>query len=126
MKTITKIIIGIAIAIILIIIGMRLTGYGVQEKNYDEFAKCLTEKGVKMYGAFWCEHCQKMKAEFDDSWKYINYIECSTPDGNSQTQECKQAGIQGYPTWEFSDGTRVSGEITFEELALRSGCNLMK
>lgn len=68
--------------------------------NYDSLAKCLSDKGVKMYGAYWCPHCQNQKKAFGDSFKYINYIECA--DGqNGQTQICKDNGITGYPTWEF-------------------------
>lgn len=90
--------------------------------QYDQLAKCLTEKGVKMYGAFWCAHCKAQKKAFGDSFKYINYIECSLPDGKTQTEVCIQAGIKGYPTWEFSDGSRLDGQVSFEELASKSAC----
>jgi len=73
--------------------------------NYDALAKCLTDKGVKMYGAYWCPHCQNQKKAFGDSFQYINYIECA--DGqNGQTQICKDNGITGYPTWEFPGTAR--------------------
>jgi hypothetical protein len=60
----------------------------------DAFAKCLTAKGLTMYGAVWCPHCQDQKALFGDSFKYIKYVEC--PDN---TQLCIDKNIQGYPTW---------------------------
>lgn len=69
-------------------------------KNYDEFAKCLTQKGETMYGAAWCPHCIEQKAAFGTSFKYINYVEC--PDN---TQLCIDKGIQGYPTWLLSSAT---------------------
>ncbi len=91
---------------------------------YDNFAKCLSEKGVKMYGAYWCPHCINQKEMFGSSWRYITYVECSLPNGAGQTKECSDAGIKGYPTWEFSDGKRESGEISFEKLSQYSGCKL--
>ena len=92
--------------------------------QYDEFAKCLTEKGVKFYGAFWCSHCNAQKALFGNSMKYVNYIECSTPDGQGQLQVCSNAEITGYPTWEFADGSRANGELSFATLASKTGCAL--
>ena len=32
----------------------------------DALAQCLTAKGVKMYGAYWCSHCQNQKKAFGD------------------------------------------------------------
>lgn len=93
-----------------------------QPGKYDSFAKCLTEKGVKMYGAYWCPHCQNQKEMFDKSWKHVDYIECSLPNSRSQTSTCKQAGIQSYPTWEFVGGNRLTGELSFDDLSQNSGC----
>ncbi len=93
---------------------------------YDEFAKCLSSKGVKMYGAFWCPHCQNQKKMFGNSWKYMTYVECSTPNGQDQTQQCKDSGIDGYPTWEFQNGKRISGELTLQQLASNSQCTISK
>lgn len=93
-------------------------------EEYNEFAQCLTDSGVKMFGAFWCPHCQNQKKLFGVSWNRINYVECSTPDGNSQTQICIDEKIQSYPTWELADKSRVNGELTLQELSSRSGCQL--
>lgn len=91
----------------------------------DDFAKCLTEKGAKMYGAFWCGHCKSQKQTFGSSFQYINHQEC-TVDGksNSFAQACKDADIKGYPTWKFLDGTVKVGEVSFGELAEKTGCGL--
>jgi len=91
--------------------------------NYDAFAKCLTEKNAKMYGAYWCPHCIEQKKEFGKSWQYVSYIECSLPNNGGQTQVCQLEGIKGYPTWDFN-GTKVEGKLSFEELSSRSGCLL--
>ena len=90
--------------------------------NHDDLAKCLDEKGVKLYGAFWCPHCQQQKQMFGSSQKYLNYVECSTPDGESQNEVCASKNITSYPTWELSNGTRIVGEQTFEDLSKISGC----
>lgn len=92
--------------------------------KYDDFARCLTDSGVKEYGAFWCPHCQNQEKMFGPSWKYVTYIECSPPDRSGQLPVCSKAGITGYPTWEFKDGSRKSGEQTFADLSLYSGCAL--
>ena len=87
------------------------------------FAQCLTEKGVKMYGAYWCPHCQSQKKAFGKGFSKITYVECAVPGSTAnQTQTCKDANIESYPTWEFSDGSRVVGQQSFEQLAQKSGC----
>jgi hypothetical protein len=92
--------------------------------KHDAFAKCLGEKGAKMYGTFWCTHCKEQKDMLGSSWKYAPYVECSTPDGNSQTQVCTDAGIVKYPTWEFPGGNKSSGVFTLDELSAKTGCPL--
>ena len=117
--------IGIVIVIFAIII-IKKAGNGTEDGAYDNFAKCLTENGVKIYGAYWCTHCNNQKKEFGKSWQYIDYIECSLPNNSGQTQICSLAGINAYPTWEFQGGEKIEGELSFEELAGRSGCLLEK
>ncbi len=122
---ITGIIILLVLGGVLFFAKGKLTGSTIAiPGKYDTFADCLTEKGVKMYGAFWCGHCQNQKEMFAESFQYVNYIECSTPDGKSQSAQCETEGITGYPTWEFGDKRRVSGELSFEQLSLYSGCAL--
>lgn len=96
----------------------------VENPEMDAFAKCLTENGAKMFGAFWCPHCKTQKAEFGSAWQYVDYVECSTPDGNAQTEYCAQQGITGYPTWQFADTSRRSGEVPLVDLAAKTGCTL--
>jgi len=92
--------------------------------KYDEFATCLKDKGAVFYGAFWCPHCQATKKLFGSSAKLLPYVECSTADGKAQTQACIDKKIEGYPTWEFADSTRLSGEIPLETLAEKTACVL--
>ncbi len=92
--------------------------------KYDDFAKCLTEKGVVMYGAYWCPHCKNQEELFGNSWELVNYVECSLPNRAGQTQVCSSAGIKGYPTWEFSDGSRAEGELSMRQLSEKGNCSL--
>ena len=89
--------------------------------SYDTFAGCISENGIKMYGAYWCNHCQNQKKEFGRSFKFVDYIECT-----QKQEECDKASIKGYPTWIFADGSRHEGEISFEKLAEKTGCELKK
>ena len=34
----------------------------VPSGKYDQFAQCVAAKGFTMYGAYWCPHCKKEKA----------------------------------------------------------------
>lgn len=99
--------------------------------QYDEFATCLKDKGAIFYGAFWCPHCRDQKDLFGKSSRLLPYVECSTPDGNSQMPACNEKGIKSYPTWYFPTTTPagfdiVTGVIEFPELAQRTGCVLPK
>ena len=98
--------------------------------KYDEFAKCLADKGAVFYGAFWCSHCQAQKKLFGSSQKLLPYVECSTPDGRGQTQFCADKKIPGYPSWVLKDGIRIPNEngagVTLETLASKTSCELPK
>lgn len=91
---------------------------------YDGFAQCLTEKGVKMYGAWWCPHCQNQKDLFGSAFEFVDYVECSPGSSKGMSQQCKDAGIEGYPTWVFADGSKASGEQSFEGLSEKTSCPL--
>src|SRR3989344_3959499 len=87
----------------------------------DSFAVCLKDKGAVFYGAFWCPHCQNQKTMFGNSAKKLPYVECSNPSGSGQLQICTDKKIEGYPTWEFADGSRLTGEIPLSTLAEKTG-----
>lgn len=102
---------------------IRTPGRQVASK-YDAFATCLTDKGAKFYGAFWCPHCQKQKAMFGSALKLLPYIECSNPDGQTQNETCNAIGIKSYPTWIFANGSTTTGEQSFDDLAKATSCVL--
>lgn len=90
----------------------------------DQFARCLTEKKVVMYGSFLCPHCQEQKELFGDAWPYVQYIECSMPGSRQMTAACSAAHIQHVPTWVFPNGQRREGMTPLKELSDRTGCKL--
>jgi hypothetical protein len=100
-------------------------GHRTQHK-YDGFARCLGERGVKMYGAWWCPHCLEQKEKFKASFEYAPYVECGVQgDVHKEAQVCKDAGINHFPTWQFPPtGERVERVFTLEELSDRTGCAL--
>ena len=112
-------------AILIVVLGGAWFLVKISSENnnlpgkYDDFAKCLNNKGILMYGAYWCPHCQNEKAAFGNSFKYVNYVECT-----QETQRCEAAGIKGYPTWIFPDGKRLEGEQGLDKLSKESGCAL--
>ena len=105
--------------------GAYYLGHRNQHKH-DAFAKCLKDRGVKMYGAWWCPHCQDQKEKFGASFEFAPYIECGVKGDTSQkTQVCKDDGIQHYPTWQFPPtGERVERVFELEDLSERTGCVL--
>ena len=64
------------------------------------------------------------EALFGDAEKELPYVECSTPDGNEQLQVCQDKNIESYPTWIFSDDSRLVGEVTLQELSQKTSCVL--
>lgn len=126
MKPKTKIIIAVVLGILI----LGFASFFIRSKDsvkiptpQEALAQCLKDNGAKFYGTFWCPHCQKQKQMFGRSAsKLLPYIECSTPDGKGQLQICTDNQIEGYPTWEFLDGSRLTGEIPLSTLADKTGC----
>ena len=91
----------------------------------DDFAKCLTSKGFRMYGAWWCPHCAEQKEDFGYAFQYVNYTECGIEgQAHSENDQCKQAGIKHFPTWQLPDGSREEGVFSLADLSQKSGCKL--
>ncbi len=113
-----------AVIVIGIIVAMSVVAGGADTSTkYDTLAQCISQKKAKFYGAFWCPHCQAQKAAFGGSVHLLPYIECSNPD-HSLNQVCTDAKIESFPTWEFIDGTRMTGELSMQVLADKTGCAL--
>jgi hypothetical protein len=121
-----KFIYWVAALFAVIILVVIITSNSDSPSEYDGLARCLTEKGFKFYGAYWCSHCQAQKELFGSSASQLPYIECSLPNNAGQTQLCSQAGIISYPTWELPSGKRIEGELSIQELVTFSGCSINK
>ena len=72
----TWIILFIVVIFFLSIITIAVVKNSFGDGKYDGFAKCLTEKGFKEYGAYWCPHCARQKELFGDDISNVNYFEC--------------------------------------------------
>ena len=107
---------------VLVIVGLIVFNSVKSEApgEYDEFAQCLTDAGLKMYGTEWCPHCKAQKELFGNSFKNVDYIDC---DRNRET--CLIEGVKGYPTWKIN-GESVSGTQPLESLAGLTDCELIK
>jgi len=119
-----------SLVIVLLIVGtaatalLRGTGAPQGPGQYDEFALCLKDKGAVFYGAFWCPNCNNQKKKFGSSAKLLPYVECSLPSGKGQVQQCLDKKIESYPTWEFTDGSRLIGDTPLTQLAEKTACSL--
>ena len=70
----------------------------------------------KMYGAYWCSHCNNQKQQFGvEAAKIFPYIECDKEGANSQITLCKEKKVPGFPTWELQ-GKLFPGEKSLDEL----------
>jgi len=84
-----------------------------------ELARQLREAGAKMYGAFWCPHCEDQREAFGrEAMADFPYVECF-PDGLKPgvgiSAVCKEAGVENLPTWVIN-GRKVEGEQSFNTL----------
>ncbi len=97
-----------------------------ESPEISALAKCLTEKGVFMYGSFTCSICEREKELFGPSFKHITEIECHPRGKNPETDRCLKMDIAKTPTWILEkDGQaldRLEGYQPFEALAEFSGC----
>lgn len=117
------VLIGLAAVIaIFVYLGSRPPEPG----KYDDFAKCIAQSSTTYYGAWWCPHCQNQGRMFGTSKEYLPYVECSPngAQGSPQGKACVDAKIESYPTWEFKDGSRLTGEVSLKTLAEKTGCTL--
>ena len=71
---------------------------------------------AKMYGAFWCSHCNNQKQELGiEAAKLFEYVECAKDGVDSKYSVCKDEKIPGFPTWQIN-GQLFPGEKDLSEL----------
>lgn len=95
------------------------TGEGEAAPDLVAFAKALTQAGTKYFTAAWCPHCNDQKALFEDGANYLNVIEVTNPDRTLNDIGVAN-NITSFPTWEFPDGTRLTGQQTLATISERS------
>lgn len=115
-----KIIILLMIVLVLSLIGCTKKDESV---NYDDFAKCIAGKGIKVYGSELCSACRAEKKIFGPSWEFIGMIECNPNFEGNKADECLEVGIEITPTFIMGD-KRAEGFQLMDELAEFSGCEL--
>jgi len=98
--------------------------------KYTSFARCLYEKGMRMYGSMGCSFCARQRELFGDAVKEIHEIECDPRYPDAQVELCVAKNIKKTPTWIMEDAG--GGEIfrfdpgvqTLERLGEVAGCSL--
>jgi hypothetical protein len=110
--------------IVVLLAGAYLGGRYHRNHKYDSFAKCLAAKQAKMYGLFWCSHCADQKEMFGAAFHYVPYVECGIKATKAETPECKAAGLNLFPTWQFGNEPREAGVLSLEALRDKTGCSL--
>jgi hypothetical protein len=121
-KILIILIVVVIVLIALLVWGGIWSGTKTDPKTdpkLETFAQCLAGKNITMYGAKWCQWCQKEEAAFGDAFKYVPYVECP-----ENVKKCLELGINGYPTWIFPDGKKLQGYQGLEKLSQESGCAL--
>src|SRR5262250_3443576 len=89
--------------------GVYFLGQRRKTSRLAAFAKCLSARQAKMYGAYWCPHCADQKEMFGRSFRYVAYIECGIPGSRDEAKSCVDVGVKHFPTWQFGDGERREG-----------------
>ena len=125
---------GSAIIIALIFAGSTYlihSNTGPQEE-YNSFAQCLNESGLKMYGSVTCSFCARQRDLFGDAFQFINEIECDPRNENNQAELCISKNIERTPTWILEDenGNNLHkfepGVQSLKTLSEISNCPILK
>ncbi|MFK7737831.1 MAG: tandem-95 repeat protein [Pirellulaceae bacterium] len=98
----------------------ELVAEGEPAPDLVAFAQALTDSGTQFFGAAWCPFCTEQKELFEDGGKFLPFIEVTNAD-RTPNQIAIDEGITEYPTWEFPDGSRLTGLQTLATLSQRSG-----
>jgi hypothetical protein len=93
-----------------------------KDTRYEPLAKCLTEKGVVLYGGFACPHCLQQRQDFGSGIDFIKYVECDPRHKDYDKEACEAADIKAFPTWTFPGQEPVEGRVSLEFLAKKALC----
>ena len=107
-----------------------------QEPHFDaapqemlaEFARCLTEQGVVMYGSSKCPACRAQRKIFGESFQYIQDVECDPHALNTQVDRCLDKKIRKVPTWIIERDGKEYGRLEsyqiLEDIGEFAGCDI--
>jgi hypothetical protein len=112
--------------VLMVVAGLYYAAWHYRSHKYDKFARCLSAKQATMYGLFYCSHCAEQKEMFGQSFHYVHYVECALkgPPVPELAPQCKAAGINLFPSWQFGAAAPKEGVLSLEELSQKSGCSL--
>lgn len=110
--------------VVALLAAAYVAGLYYKNHKYDAFAKCLGTHQAKMYGLYWCPHCQDQKEMFGASFHYVPYVECAIKGSREMAPECKIAGVNLFPSWQFGADPPKEGVLSLEALSDKTGCSL--
>ncbi|QEY33025.1 thioredoxin [Synechococcus sp. RSCCF101] len=80
----------------------------------------LRKSGALFYGAWWCPACFQQKNLFGkEAGNRLPYVECDKTDAGRE--RCREAEIRAFPTWILSNGERLVGVQSLEDLMQATG-----
>ncbi len=114
----------IFVGIILLIAGFRFymsanlieTDHKEAAHTIEDFAKCLKDSGIIMYGVDTCDFCAQQKRRFGAAFDHIEYVNCQF-----NQEFCTENGITNFPSWKIGDTVKV-GVLSFSELETLTNC----
>lgn len=80
----------------------------------------LNQQGATLYTTYWCPYCQQQQALFGSAVAKLQVVECDPKGANARPEQCAQAQVSSYPTWQVN-GQLYRGLRSLEELATLSG-----
>lgn len=106
--------IGIVSVLIILVAVSLIYAYNQSQRPayYDDFAKCLADKGVIVYGTNSCQYTKAQLDMFGRADEHLDY-----------RHYMKTSGITTTPTWEY-EGERYPNVQTLDFLSELSGCPL--
>jgi hypothetical protein len=87
--------------------------------EYDPGRDCLADSGLILYAVDWCSYCSAQRQILGDYISHISYIDCDL------AVDCRDAGVQGYPTFGY-EGKLYPGLKQLDELSKLTGCDLVQ
>ena len=110
--------------IALLFVAAYFAGWYHKNHKYDAFAQCLASHQARMFGLYWCPHCQEQKEMFGEAFHYVPYQECAVKGSNEMAAECRVAGVKLFPSWQFGLEPPKEGVLSLEALSDKTGCRL--